>query len=104
MPSVVDLIRSETAAQRQRFILDTIESAYGDGIRSNPDIWRIKFRKMGATPFSFYRGMAALYYGDVSRDEDHFIDEQTTRIWIHGDLHAENFGTYMNSAGLLVFD
>ncbi len=25
-------------------------------------------------------------------------------MWIHGDLHAENFGTYMNDEGLLVFD
>ncbi len=27
-----------------------------------------------------------------------------SQIWIHGDLHAENFGTYMNSDGRLVFD
>ena len=26
------------------------------------------------------------------------------RIWIHGDLHVENFGTYLNSDGRLVFD
>jgi uncharacterized protein (DUF2252 family) len=25
-------------------------------------------------------------------------------VWIHGDLHAENFGTYMNSHGRMVFD
>jgi uncharacterized protein (DUF2252 family) len=25
-------------------------------------------------------------------------------VWIQGDLHAENYGTYMNSAGVLVFD
>jgi uncharacterized protein (DUF2252 family) len=25
-------------------------------------------------------------------------------VWIHGDLHAENFGTYMNSSGQLVFN
>ena len=27
-----------------------------------------------------------------------------SRIWIHGDLHVENFGTYLNSDGRLVFD
>jgi uncharacterized protein (DUF2252 family) len=26
------------------------------------------------------------------------------RIWIHGDLHVENFGTYLNSDGRLIFD
>ena len=25
-------------------------------------------------------------------------------MWIQGDLHAENFGTYMDSAGRIVFD
>lgn len=25
-------------------------------------------------------------------------------MWIHGDLHAENFGTYMNASGVLVFN
>ena len=28
----------------------------------------------------------------------------TSRVWIQGDLHAENYGTYMDSAGVLVFD
>ena len=30
--------------------------------------------------------------------EDAWADDRTSRVWIHGDLHAENFGTYMNSA------
>jgi uncharacterized protein (DUF2252 family) len=25
-------------------------------------------------------------------------------VWIHGDLHAENFGTYMDATGRIVFD
>ena len=25
-------------------------------------------------------------------------------MWIQGDLHAENFGTYMDGAGMLIFD
>ena len=32
------------------------------------------------------------------------MDERTKRVWIQGDLHAENYGTYMNSQGKLVFD
>ena len=35
---------------------------------------------------------------------DDFCDEQAGRIWVHGDLHVENFGTYLNSDGRLVFD
>jgi uncharacterized protein (DUF2252 family) len=36
--------------------------------------------------------------------KDRWADERTSRVWIHGDLHAENFGTYMNSDGVLTFD
>ena len=32
------------------------------------------------------------------------MDDATSRVWIQGDLHAENYGTYMDSAGVLVFD
>ena len=33
-----------------------------------------------------------------------YLDERTCRVWIHGDLHAENFGTYMDANGRLVFN
>ena len=32
------------------------------------------------------------------------MDEESGAIWIHGDLHVENFGTYLNAGGRLVFD
>ena len=35
---------------------------------------------------------------------DPFLNAQTSRVWIQGDLHAENFGTYMDGAGQLIFD
>ncbi|HEV2821002.1 MAG TPA: DUF2252 domain-containing protein, partial [Solirubrobacteraceae bacterium] len=63
-----------------------------------------KFRKMAADPFAFYRGSAPLFYEDMGALEDRWADERTSRVWIQGDLHAENYGTYMNSAGVLVFD
>ncbi|GLW08449.1 hypothetical protein Misp01_35790 [Microtetraspora sp. NBRC 13810] len=61
---------------------------------------------MAATPFAFYRGSASLFYADLTGDfaDDDFLDARTGRVWIHGDLHAENFGTYMNASGVLVFN
>src|SRR5688572_3830165 len=59
---------------------------------------------MAADPFAFYRGSACLFYADVAELEDRWADERTSRVWIQGDLHAENYGTYMDSEGLLVFD
>ena len=38
------------------------------------------------------------------RLDDPWVDDATSRVWIQGDLHAENYGTYMDSAGVLVFD
>ena len=104
MTKVVSIIREQKATERQQFILDTFAECFGDLMRANPRAWRSKFRKMAASAFAFYRGSAALFYADVSREQDPFLDEKTSRVWIQGDLHAENFGTYMNGAGLLVFD
>jgi uncharacterized protein (DUF2252 family) len=104
MPSVVDRLKDTAPAERQQAIVDSFVLNYRDLIDGDPDAWRGKFRKMAAGPFPFYRGSAALFYGDMAHEEDPFSNEQTSRVWIQGDLHAENFGTYMNSEGVLVFD
>ncbi|MGG8407482.1 DUF2252 domain-containing protein, partial [Streptomyces sp. 12297] len=47
-----------------------------------------------------------LFYADLERERHGgpYLDDRTGRVWIHGDLHAENFGTYMDSHGRLVFN
>ncbi|MPQ99459.1 DUF2252 domain-containing protein [Modestobacter sp. I12A-02628] len=71
---------------------------------ADADAFRTKFRKMAADPFAFYRGSACLFYADMATGEDRWCDERTSRVWIQGDLHAENFGTYMDGDGRIVFD
>nr|BFE76728.1 DUF2252 domain-containing protein [Actinoplanes digitatis] len=91
---------------RADFIIDVLIREFGELMALDPAAFRRKFRKMAASPFAFYRGSASLFYADQAgayRD-DSFLDERTSRVWIHGDLHAENFGTYMNSSGVLVFN
>jgi uncharacterized protein (DUF2252 family) len=90
--------------ERESLIVTTLVDAFADLMAANPDAFRTKFRKMAADPFAFYRGSAPLFYADVSVREDRWADERTSRIWIQGDLHAENFGTYMDGAGVLIFD
>ncbi len=104
MAFVTDIIRGEDPAQRQQFIVDVFDDAFGPMMQADPQAWRDKFRKMSASPFNFYRGSAALFYADMARDDEPFANEKTGRVWIQGDLHAGNFGTYMNSQGILVFD
>lgn len=102
--SVVDTIRGDGPEQRERSILEVFDDAFGNLARRDPAAFRGKFRKMAASAFAFYRGSACLYYADVVRDQDAFADSAAGRVWIQGDLHAANFGTYMNSEGRLVFD
>src|SRR4029450_12527024 len=91
-------------AERQKHIVAVLVDAFSHLIERDPRAFRGKFRKMAADPFAFYRGSAPLFYSDVDRLEDPWVDEATSRVWIQGDLHAENYGTYMDSAGVLVFD
>ena len=89
---------------RSARIVDTLVGAFDDLMAANPAAFRTKFRKMAADPFAFYRGSACLSYADVAEREDPWANEQTSRVWIQGDLHAENFGTYMDGDGVLIFD
>jgi len=92
--------------QRADRIVEVLVAEFGEHMAEDPAAFRRKFRKMAASPFAFYRGSAALFYADLTNDfaDDSFLDERTSRVWIHGDLHAENFGTYMSGAGQLVFN
>ncbi|GAA2263467.1 hypothetical protein GCM10010145_41400 [Streptomyces ruber] len=99
------------AERRGEQILDVIHTAFGELLAADPAAFRVKFRKMAASAFAFYRGTASLFYRDLADGADGadraggpYLDDRTSRVWIHGDLHAENFGTYMNSQGRLVFN
>ena len=89
---------------RSEQIVGVLVDAFEDLIDADPRAFRRKFRKMAQDPFSFYRGSACLFYADVAEMDDRYADERTSRVWIQGDLHAENYGTYLNDAGILVFD
>ncbi|WP_280398999.1 DUF2252 domain-containing protein [Nocardia carnea] len=93
-----------SARDRRAEIVEVFTEAFGEMIAADPGAFRKKFRKMADNPFAFYRGSACLFYNDMATAEDRWADERTGRIWIQGDLHAENFGTYMDSAGQFVFD
>ncbi|MFE5087287.1 DUF2252 domain-containing protein [Streptomyces mirabilis] len=100
-----------SAEQRGEQILAVFDTAFGELLAADPAAFRVKFRKMAASAFAFYRGTAGLFYHDLTaeigfgpRRGGPFLDERTSRVWIHGDLHAENFGTYMDANGRLIFN
>ena len=104
MSGVVDALAARDPADRVQQIIDILVEAFEPLIKADQAAFRSKFRKMAADPFAFYRGSACLFYADVVDDEDRWVDERTSRVWIQGDLHCGNFGTYMDSSGVLVFD
>ncbi|RYP87470.1 DUF2252 domain-containing protein [Nocardioides guangzhouensis] len=89
---------------RTALIIDVLDDAFAPLMKADPVAFRGKYRKMAADPHAFYRGSACLFYADQTKAKDPFVDERSSRIWIHGDLHVENFGTYLNSDGRMVFD
>ena len=105
VPRSLDGVSHATSADdRSRLIVDVLVDAFSELMAADEDAFRTKFRKMAADAFAFYRGSACLFYADMATDEDRWCDERTSRVWIHGDLHAENFGTYMDATGRIVFD
>jgi uncharacterized protein (DUF2252 family) len=96
--------QSTSLDERTQTIVDVLVDAFSELMRADADAFRTKFRKMAADPFAFYRGSACLFYADVAGRDDPWTDERTSRVWIQGDLHAENFGTYMDAVGRIVFD
>ncbi|QHF93964.1 DUF2252 domain-containing protein [Streptomyces sp. NHF165] len=96
------------AQARGREILEVFDAAFGELLAADPAAFQTKFRKMAASAFAFYRGTACLFYADMDGEQrphaNPFLDERTSRVWIHGDLHAENFGTYVNANGRLLFN
>ncbi|AVZ72490.1 DUF2252 domain-containing protein [Streptomyces lunaelactis] len=99
-------VQQAEADQRGEQILSVFETAFGELLAADPAAFRVKFRKMAASAFAFYRGSASLFYNDLEREQHGgpFLDDRTGRVWIHGDLHAENFGTYMDANGRLIFN
>ena len=91
-------------ADRTDLIVRTLADAFAPLMEADPVAFRRRYRTMSADPHAFFRGAACLFYADVTADEDPWSNEHSRAIWVHGDLHTENFGTYLNAEGRLVFD
>ena len=90
---------------RAELIVSTLEDAFAplDGGGSGRLPWQGP--QDGLDLHAFDRGSACLLYADATGADDLFADDESSRIWVHGaDLHVENFGTHLNSDGILVFD
>lgn len=67
----------------------------------DPELLPLKFTAMRESPFRFFRGTSPLFYEEFLKSPS---EEDSTKVWISGDLHPENFGFYKGDNGLVYFD
>lgn len=85
MPSRADPLKQIAAVNRGR----------------NPELLALKYRKMAASPFGYFRGTNPLFHADWPGTAGL---ERMPAVWLNGDLHIENFGTYRGDNRLVYFD
>lgn len=66
-----------------------------------PERLALKYQAMAKGPFAFLRGSCHLFYQDYDA-AGHLIDAPP--VWICGDLHLENFGSYLGDDRQAYFD
>ena len=77
---------------------DPITILEEQGLTRVPELLPIRYGRMAASPFSFYRGAAAIMASDVCRDTSTGLDVQ-----LCGDAHLVNFGGFAAPDRKLVF-
>jgi uncharacterized protein (DUF2252 family) len=66
-----------------------------------PDMLRVKYGLMRKNLFGFYRGTCHLFYEDLHGND---TLPASPLVWVCGDLHLENFGSYKGDNRLVYFD
>jgi uncharacterized protein (DUF2252 family) len=67
----------------------------------DPQLLAIKYDKLRASDFAFFRGTCHLFYDRLHKKN---IFKNFPLVWSCGDLHLENFGSYKGGNGLVYFD
>ena len=78
---------------------DPIGLLEGQAVSRVPELVPIRYGRMLASPFAFYRGAALIMASDLSRTPDSGLQVQ-----LCGDAHMSNFGIYASPERRLVFD
>ena len=67
----------------------------------NPERLLLKYQAMRTNSFVFFRGTCHLFYEDLAGNS---VLNDTPPVWVCGDLHLENFGSYKGDNRLVYFD
>lgn len=88
--------REFVAAARREELVPALKAAVAG---RRPDLLPIRWRRMAASPFGFYRGAAALMASDLGP-----LPRSGVEVQLCGDAHLFNLGAYAAPDGHLVFD
>ncbi|HYS62287.1 MAG TPA: DUF2252 domain-containing protein [Paraburkholderia sp.] len=67
----------------------------------DPERLAMKYKAMRGSPFVFLRGACHLFYERLPRGK---VLDDAPPVWICGDMHLENFGSYKADNRLIYFD
>jgi len=67
-----------------------------------PKLVERKYELLSEDPFRFYRGTCHIFYEDLAKTASTL--PATPDVWLSGDLHLENFGSYKGDNRLVYFD
>ncbi len=81
--------------------MDLIELLKADNAGRDPERLTLKWAAMKGNPFAFLRGTCRLFYERLPRAG---VFKSAPPVWICGDLHLENFGSYKADNRLVHFD
>lgn len=73
--------------------LDAVDLIHRFNAGRDPERLALKYRAMADNPFAFLRGACHLFYQDYAAAG---ISHPAPATWICGDLHLENFGSYLS--------
>ena len=81
--------------------IDVVGQIQGFNAGRDPERLAMKYRAMRASPFAFLRGTCHLFYDRLPRGG---VFKSAPLVWVCGDLHMENFGSYKGDNRLVYFD
>ena len=81
--------------------MDVVQQIRSFNAGRDPERLQLKYRAMRAGPFAFLRGSCHLFHERLPHSG---VLESTPRVWVCGDLHLENFGSYKADNRIVYFD
>ena len=81
--------------------LDAVRQIHTFNAGREPERLAMKYRAMRASTFAFLRGSCHLFYDRLPRGG---VFKSAPAVWVCGDLHLENFGSYKGDNRQAYFD